>query len=310
MKKVSILCILLLNCLLMGKCFINPSIVVGLTEDGGIIRNSKVVSVEGIVSLDVDTSIQANLAHNPVFNIQSGDTINIENTVNEDQCSIILTIEDISDELEGFLEPIVGGLFPINIDFLNINLDYDTISDEVEGVYPLPVDLSLGLNTFSLEYVVPVVTYTVVLTFQVNLVLYVQIDVSGNAEILGDDYLTFTSYRRKTMDLSILDIAEVGNIVYIESTYGVTISNIVIDIRITGDAIKIPLLGTILVPELDESENLVDIEPDIGTWYSNDKLNMNVEIGKSQATTDFQIIYLIPVFIGLYSINRKRRLKI
>ena len=273
------------------------------SSDGDIILWPISASIEETLSLDFEFSVVANLSHSPIFNINPGDSLLLTHKIALGNCTVTLTIEDLSVLLETLLEPILGDAFPI--DEPGIYIDYDTISNLFEGEYPLDLDLRIGSNTIPILITVPIIDWTFTLTIDIDIVLYVQFGVIGNAEIADPGYLPYNSYKSQTLGLNILEAAEKGDQIFLTSAYGVTIDNVAFTFSVVGD--EFFLFGNQLLPSIDESERVFDSGQLPIIWVSQNNLYNLIVVGKSKSAPGFDILMILPIMTLIVLYYKKKR---
>ena len=151
------------------------------------------------------------------------------------------------------------------------------------------------------------IDWTFKLTIEIEIALYVQIGMVGNAELNGNSYFVINSFGTKTFTLGISDDASNGDSIILKSAYGISLENVGIKLDVTGEAIK--FLDITLIEAIDESETLFDSGPLPNIWISSDNLVMSVGVGKSESANGFEFLSLMSLVCLVYirTLRRRRR---
>ncbi|MHA1973423.1 MAG: hypothetical protein ACTSW1_10545, partial [Candidatus Hodarchaeales archaeon] len=276
------------------------------TEDSGIIHWYIINRIgDNIGSLSFDYSIIANLTHDPIYNLEPGDSFVVQNIIRYGNCSITLTIIDLAETLESLLSPVLGDVFPLEI--LGETIDYNTISDAFEGDYCLDFNLRIGRNKLNLEFQIPIIEWDCVLTLEVDLSLFVQYGIKGNAIISDNDFIEYRNYGTKTVNFQVLNDAKKGDKVILKSFYRIALNNIGLYMSVVGDAVPNPLGSGNLLEAIDESGTIFESGPVSDIWQSSDNLFNEIVIGRSKATIGFEIVLFFPAILCAVYFRKTRK---
>ncbi len=234
----------------------------GKSKDGGDVSWQIPIDLGDAGSINFDVNTEATLNHDPMYNIDPGDTVTITSQIEEGTSSVTIRLDDLG-----------------------------TFSD-LEGTYT--IELGAATGTYSIP--IPGAAQDIPLVGKVGIYLEVELGVSvhvvssGYGKFSSNNMSTHRTAGTKTFSLSIEDSAKKGDLVVVEAIYGLTVTNIAIDLKAGGNSVF-----------------AIDAEVELDSFPTSDTLSIDITVGKAQPVPGFEIFIILPIFLGIALLRKRRR---
>ncbi|PWI46462.1 hypothetical protein CEE45_16665 [Candidatus Heimdallarchaeota archaeon B3_Heim] len=277
-------------------------------NDTGIIEweQKMLIYSPQVGEFNVSIAIDAFLSFKSDETIKPNATINLTSEILPRESHTELYIMDVQSLLIDALDPIIGEYLPVTIG--NQEISFQTINDAMIGIDPIIIDEILGLNTISKTIPIPVLNWTIMLTFTIRTSVWVFFRIFENGSIQNYwPIIWHEEYGSKSLLYRLPVEIEGENKITLEAGYGFSLDSLKISTTIAGEEIIED--SEIKLSAVNVTKKYLFWEPTVSVWLAS--ANLYIQISNIKSNQLFDLSFLTPLLgiVGVmgYRIWRKRK---